>query len=332
MAVSITAAVTVTSTVNPGSTTGIKTNPMDQNYKSWTRSSNKTSVTAVNTRTREGMITVSTSIQTAAEQVPLTDASWEIRCRSGDLRAGPPALNLSPTTVPKLWTQRQKLLWRFLWRQQPEIQTAIRSFWSQWASCWTPDHTPTYLKKEWCSTQTFHSLFAALWFSSLKPMMDSNWSNWEQAETVSWVDLHLFIQFWTTKEVISPRDAESSSCYTPTSFFSSVFSPLRVGSWCRSCSFYTKSSGSLAKRIYWSSICLCRPGDHYCTRPTWWPLPLSPAPTHTHMWKISILLHSQQVLKWGKSNLRLTYDTVSLFSEHKQRCSVGKNPSRFHRN
>lgn len=40
--------------------------------------------------------------------------------------------------------------------------------------------TLTDLKKAWCSTQTFHSLLAALWFSSLKPMVDSNCSNWRQ--------------------------------------------------------------------------------------------------------------------------------------------------------
>lgn len=42
----------------------------------------------------------------------------------------------------------------------------------------TPDQTD--LKKEWCSTHTFHRRFAALWFSSLNPMVDSNWSNWSE--------------------------------------------------------------------------------------------------------------------------------------------------------
>lgn len=73
-------------------------------------------------------------------------------------------------------------------------------------SCLWTHLTVTDLKKEWCSTQTFHSLLAALWFSSLKPIVDSNWSNWRQTETQTgqsghgladhWYRLLCFMMFW----------------------------------------------------------------------------------------------------------------------------------------
>lgn len=73
-----------------------------------------------------GTIGDATSIQAAAQHVPLADASWEVGRRSGYLRAGSAALNLGPTAVAKLGAQRQKLLWRFFWRQQPVGQTVVR--------------------------------------------------------------------------------------------------------------------------------------------------------------------------------------------------------------
>lgn len=48
-------------------------------------------------------------------------------------------------------------------------------------SCESAEYTSqnklTYLKKVWCSTQTFHNFFAALWFANLNPIVDSNCSN-----------------------------------------------------------------------------------------------------------------------------------------------------------
>lgn len=70
-------------------------------------------------------IWISTSIQAAAQYIPFADASWEMWCWSGDLSAGSATLNLSPTAVTKLWTQRQKLLWGFLRRHQPVKQQMI---------------------------------------------------------------------------------------------------------------------------------------------------------------------------------------------------------------
>lgn len=48
----------------------------------------------------------------------------------------------------------------------------------------------SYLKKVWCSTQTFHSLLAARWFGSLKPIVLSNCSNCNTKKMLSF--LHLF--------------------------------------------------------------------------------------------------------------------------------------------
>lgn len=48
----------------------------------------------------------------------------------------------------------------------------------------TRDMILTDLKKEWCSTHTFQSLLAALWLNSLKPMVDSNCSNWRQRRII----------------------------------------------------------------------------------------------------------------------------------------------------
>lgn len=67
-------------------------------------------------------IPISTSIQAPAEYISLADASWEMRCRSGDLSAGSATLDLSSTAVPKLWTQRQEPFRRFFWRHQSERQ------------------------------------------------------------------------------------------------------------------------------------------------------------------------------------------------------------------
>lgn len=36
----------------------------------------------------------------------------------------------------------------------------------------------SYLKKVWCSMQTFHNRFEARWLGSLKPMVLSNCSYW----------------------------------------------------------------------------------------------------------------------------------------------------------
>lgn len=41
-------------------------------------------------------------LRVRAQHVPLADASWEMRCRSGDLSTSSATLNLSPTAVPKL--------------------------------------------------------------------------------------------------------------------------------------------------------------------------------------------------------------------------------------
>lgn len=120
----------------------------------------------------------STSIQASAQHVPPAAASWEIRWRSGDLSTCSATLNLSPTAVTELWPKRQQLLWGLLWGHQPGGQRDGRHVTEHASQHLWKRQTETDLKKEWCSTQTFHRRLAALWFSSLKPMVDSNWSNW----------------------------------------------------------------------------------------------------------------------------------------------------------
>lgn len=66
-----------------------------------------------------------TSIQAAAQQAPLADASWEVGSRPGYLGAGSAALDLGSTAVAKLGTQRQKLLGRLFRRQQPVREAAV---------------------------------------------------------------------------------------------------------------------------------------------------------------------------------------------------------------
>ena len=60
----------------------------------------------------------STSVQTAAHGVSLAGESQEVGCRSGDLGAGPPRLDLGSTAVTELRTQGE-LLRRFLRRKEP---------------------------------------------------------------------------------------------------------------------------------------------------------------------------------------------------------------------
>lgn len=45
------------------------------------------------------------------------------------------------------------------------------------------DQINSYLKKVWCSMQTFHSLLAALWLGSLNPIVLSNCSYWRGEST-----------------------------------------------------------------------------------------------------------------------------------------------------
>lgn len=58
-------------------------------------------------RSRSGRSGVVTSVQASAQHAPLTDASWETGCRSGDLSAGPAALDLGAATVAELGAQSQ---------------------------------------------------------------------------------------------------------------------------------------------------------------------------------------------------------------------------------
>ncbi|TNN87719.1 hypothetical protein EYF80_002066 [Liparis tanakae] len=72
-------------------------------------------------------------------------------------------LGLGSPAVAELGANHQKALGRRLWGNQP----AGRS----------------YLKKVWCSMQTFHNRFEARWFGSLKPMNDCHeLFLWEQVD------------------------------------------------------------------------------------------------------------------------------------------------------
>ncbi len=86
-------------------------------------------------------------------------------------------------------------------------------------------------------------------------------------------------EFWQISEVHDASCGEIFFCGVETCV---GVSPLQGGSWCRSCSFCMRSSGSSAMRICWSSVCLCRQADRYSTHQAWWPRPLSPTHTHTH--------------------------------------------------
>lgn len=91
----------------------------------------------------------------------------------------------------------------------------------------------THLKKEWCSTHTFHSRLAARWFSSLKPMVDSNWSNWEGAESHVGQPGTTSACSWSSwsiqKMVLSECGTQQRACLKPLFFFGGV-SPLPDGS------------------------------------------------------------------------------------------------------
>lgn len=67
-----------------------------------------------------------TSVEAATQQVPLADASREMGRRSGNLSAGPAALDLSSAAVAELGTQGEKTFGRFFRREQSEEERKAR--------------------------------------------------------------------------------------------------------------------------------------------------------------------------------------------------------------